>query len=480
MQKHRYILKNMIKYKEVRNVKQMEKFDMELKRNIYSKLIEWEKQNTGHVLELQGARQVGKTYILKKFGKENFQNMIYINMAEKSGRDFLRCYAIASEWEPGSPRPEKPLYEAFKLYDQSFTDDENTVVIIDEIQESAEVYNQIRPLAREFHAYVIVTGSYLGRTVEREFFLPAGDIDHLLMETLTFDEFLDVFGERELYEEIDLFGGSDSAEYQKLMSYYEIYQKIGGYPAVVVSYAEEQNLNKCYDQITRVIDIFSNESKRYFTDIIDINMFQKLFNAIALLMIQEKQGVRDLTTELSKIAYQEDSGRMTKKMINHAIGWLQESHIIGYASKAVDCDYKQIKDNSRYYFLDMGLAYHFLSRTGVPYETVKGLLAENFVYLTLRRRIENGPEIAGIAPWFASYEKTKGELDFYARSLLDYKNYGIEVKSTDASAKTARKLLEDKKLDYLYLLKGDTKGGIAEGKMFTMPLCLADKICFNL
>lgn len=58
---------------------------MDLKRNIYNKLIEWKKQNTGHVLELKGARQVGKTYILKKFGKENFQNMIYINMAEKSG-----------------------------------------------------------------------------------------------------------------------------------------------------------------------------------------------------------------------------------------------------------------------------------------------------------------------------------------------------------------------------------------------------------
>jgi len=468
----------MIEYKQVLNNKRMGKFDMELKRNIYDKLIEWKKQNTGHVLELQGARQVGKTYILKKFGKENFRNMIYINMAEKSGKDFLRCYEMANEWEPGKPRPESPLHEAFKLYNQNFTDDENTVVIIDEIQESAEVYNQIRPLAREFKAYVIVTGSYLGRTVEREFFLPAGDMDHLTMETLTFDEFLDVFGERELYEKIDLFGGNDAVDYKKLMDYYEVYQKIGGYPAVVVSYAEEKDLNKCYEMVRRLIEIFTNESKRYFTDIIDMNMFQKLFNAIALLMIQEKQGVRDLTTELSKIAYQEDSGRMTKKMINHAISWLQESHIIGYASKAVDCDYKQIKDNSRYYFLDMGVAYHFLSRTGAPYEMIKGLLAENFVYLTLRRRIENA-EIAGIAPWFASDEKTKGELDFYVRSLLDYKNYGIEVKSTDAAAKTARRLLDDKKLDYLYLLKGNTKGGIAEGKIFTMPLCLADRMRFD-
>lgn len=453
---------------------------MELRRNIYIKLLAWKNENTGRVLELQGARQVGKTYILKKFGKENFSKMVYINMAENTGKNFLRCISIAMEWEPGKPMEETPVRKALELYDETFKDNKDTVVIIDEIQESAEIYNQIRTLAREFQAYVIVTGSYLGRTMEPDFFLPAGDMDHMVMESMTFDEFLDVFDERELYEKIDLYGKGRAEDYKKLMEYYEIYQKIGGYPAVVACYAEHRDLNKCMGLIGDLINVFADESKRYFEDIIDINMFQKLFNAIALLMMQEKQGIRDLIAELSKIAYQEESGRTTKKMINHAISWLQESHIIGYASKAVDCDYKQIKDNSRYYFLDMGIAYYFLSRTGAPYDVIKGLLAENFVYLVLRRRIENTHEIAGLVPWFASYEKIKGELDFYVRSLVDYKNYGIEVKSTDASAKTARKLLEDGKLDYLYLLKGETMGGIADGRIFTVPLCLADRIEFEL
>lgn len=451
---------------------------MELRRNIYKKLLAWKKENTGRVLELQGARQVGKTYILKKFGKENFSKMVYINMAENTGKNFLRCVSIAMEWEPGKPMEETPIRKALELYDETFKDNKDTVVIIDEIQESAEIYNQIRTLAREFQAYVIVTGSYLGRTMELDFFLPAGDMDHMVMESMTFDEFLDVFDEWELYEKIDLYGKGRTEDYKKLMEYYEIYQKIGGYPAVVACYEEYRDLNKCMGLISDLINVFADESKRYFEDIIDINMFQKLFNAIALLMMQEKQGIRDLTAELSKIAYQEESGRTTKKMINHAISWLQESHIIGYASKAVDCDYKQIKDNSRYYFLDLGIAYYFLSRTGAPYDVIKGLLAENFVYLVLRRRIENTHEIAGLVPWFASYEKIKGELDFYVRSLVDYKNYGIEVKSTDASAKTARKLLEDGKLDYLYLLKGETMGGIADGRIFTVPLCLADRIEF--
>ncbi|NBJ03881.1 hypothetical protein D3Z62_28420 [Lachnospiraceae bacterium] len=81
----------------------------------------------------------------------------------------------------------------------------------------------------------------------------------------------------------------------------------------------------------------------------------------------------------------------------------------------------------------------------------------------------------------ALYQETKGKLDFFARSLVDYKNYGIEVKSTDAAVKAAMQLLEDGKLDYLYLLKGDTKGGISnDGKVLTIPLYLADRISFAL
>lgn len=451
---------------------------MELRRNIYQKLVDWKKEDSGQVLEIKGARQVGKTYILKKFGRENFHKMVYISMAELSGKQFLHCLSVASEWKIGQPVDENPIRKALEMYDEGFVDDKDTVIIIDEIQESSEVYNHVRRLAREFQCYVIVTGSYLGRLIEPEFFLPAGDLEHMIMEPLTFDEFLDVFGEREIYENIDLYGGGKKEDYEKLMSYYDIYQRIGGYPAVVVCYAQYKDISRCIVKVAELMNIFADESKRYFADIVDVNVFRKLFNAIALLLIQEKQGVRDLTTELSKIAYQEESGRMTKKMINYAISWLQESHIIGYASKAVDCDYRQIKENSRYYFLDMGVAYYFLSGTGAPYDVIKGLLAENFVYLSLKRRIENSREIAGIVPWFASYEKINGELDFYVRSLVDYKNYGVEVKSTDSEAKTGKKLLEDGKLDYLYLLKGETKGGVAEGKIFTVPLWLADRVEF--
>ena len=83
-------------------------------------------------------------------------------------------------------------------------------------------------------------------------------------------------------------------------------------------------------------------------------------------------------------------------------------------------------------------------------------------------------------PWFAVYQQTGGELDFYVRSLLDYKNYGLEVKAGKSAGNTASTLLEAGLLDFLYYLKGNTYGGITEdGKIQTVPLYLAGRIRFD-
>ena len=83
-----------------------------------------------------------------------------------------------------------------------------------------------------------------------------------------------MFGEREVYESIDLYGGGTEEDYKRLMEYYDVYQKIGGYPAVVARYAEDKDMEACFELLKTLLDIFINESKRYFTDIMDINLFR--------------------------------------------------------------------------------------------------------------------------------------------------------------------------------------------------------------
>ena len=167
-------------------------------------------------------------------------------------------------------------------------------------------------------------------------------------------------------------------------------------------------------------------------------------------------------------------------MINHARSWLYLSHVIGYCSKSINCDHLSIVDNCRYYYMDLGVAAYFLRKTGEPDTTVKGILCENFVYLELLSRLRNTDSIAGTVPWFAVYQQTGGELDFYVRSLLDYKNYGLEVKAGKSTGNTAAALLDAGLLDFLYYLKGNTYGGTTEdGKIQTVPIYLAGRITFD-
>ena len=450
---------------------------MELKRDVYKELLAWKSKSNHKVLELEGARQVGKTYILEKFAKKEYQSHVYINMIGSSGKDFLQCLETAASWEPGKKRENNPVYKAFQLYDPDFSDCEDLLIVIDEIQESSVVYSKIREFARDFKAHFIVTGSYLGKTREKEYFLSAGDTEVLTMTTLTFPEFLDAFHRRGLYESIDLYGGSDHAGYDELKSYFHIYLQIGGYPEVVTTYLESRSIPDCEAMISNLIQIFVKESSRYFDSPLELQMFEKIFSSIAATLLKEKKGTPDLTTDLTKIVFKEESGRITKKMTNYAISWLFLSHQIGYCSMSVDCSNLDIVDNCRYYFNDLGVAGYFLKLTGEPLSIIEGVLCENFVYLELVRRIRK-QEIAGQVPWFAIDKKTSGELDFYVRSRIDNMDYGLEVKRGKNRANTANALLERGKLDFIYQLK-NTYGGIADRK-YSVPLYLCGRIPFNL
>ena len=85
----------------------------------------------------------------------------------------MECYKQATAWTPGTKRQEHPLHDAFQLYEPDFIDSEDTVIIIDEIQESSEIYNRIREFTRHFKAHFIITGAILGGFMIQNFVIPA-------------------------------------------------------------------------------------------------------------------------------------------------------------------------------------------------------------------------------------------------------------------------------------------------------------------
>lgn len=444
---------------------------MYFKRDIWDKLVFWKNEWKSLSLEVHGARQVGKTFILKRFCQEEFRKFIYVNMAEKSGKDFLACVSAF-----GKESKLATVYEMLKMYDAEYEDTPDTVILIDEIQESSEVYNLIRNFTHELKARFIVTGSYLGKILDRDFFLPAGDIAQLTMYPLSFPEFLDIFGLREVQCEY----GKKNRKNDRLMELFNVYVRLGGYPAVVAAYLESNNYDRCMAVLEFIIETFVSESSRYFTEVEDFSAFRDLLLSIAALAMKEKQGT-NLIEDISKIMLRRGTNRISKNAIASAISWLRASGIVDYATKLVDGDPQNVISNARFYFSDVGMASYFALSTGMDPGTVKGFLAENYVYIALRNKFylcsigKGHREVTGWQPSFATYGKTGGELDFIVCGRLGGRKYGIEVKAGKNRANTGRAMLADGKIDHLYVLEGSTHGGEIEG-ITTMPICLADQL----
>lgn len=449
---------------------------MYLKRKVYEQLLKWKQDAAHSTLEVNGARQVGKTYLISKFAKENYAQVIYINLFELSGKQFMECYEQALSWKPGSKRPKHPLHDAFKLYEPDFKDADDTVIIIDEIQESADIYNRIREFTRQFQAHFIVTGSYLGRIYEPEFRYSSGDVTKLTIYTLSFEEFLQAYDES-LFKQYLQIEESPADIHERLKKLYDIYCCIGGYPKVVETYLLAKDAEKAQAELVKIIDTFTNESIRYFTDILDTQVFAQIFLSICRILNREKKGLEkdSISEELQKLVNREYSSNISKATCNCAITWLYSSGIIGFCGKITELDILDFKPASRCYFMDLGVANYYFTRVGTDSSTLLGTLNENYVYINLKKRLDFPPEIAFETPAFATYRG--GEIDFVAQSLKTDTRYLIEVKTGKGTAATSKKALEQGKADRLLYLKGNTKGG-AGGKVVTLPIYLLEQYHF--
>ena len=454
---------------------------MYLKSKIYDRLLEWKSRSGHSTLEVNGARQVGKTYIINKFADENFENKIYINLFDLSGKQFLECYHQATDWKPGTKRPQNPLQDAFRLYDPSFVDSPDTVIIIDEIQESADIYNRIREFTRQFQAHFIVTGSYLGRILEPEFRYSSGDMTRITIYTLSFEEFLEAYDENlyAAYRHLPLLQADDGQPevYDHLKEAYEIYSVIGGYPKVVERYLQERDLILAQEELVRIIQTFLNESMRYFKDITDISVFTNIFLSICRILLREKKGLEEdsISEELQKLVVKDSSSNLSKATCNRAINWLYQSGIIGFGAKIVEMDILDFKPGRRCFFMDLGVANYYLNRVGATESTRSGVLNENYVFINLLKRQNFPEEIAFEMPAFATYKG--GEIDFVVQGIQNHIRYLVEVKSGKGNAPTSLRALKDHKADRLLYLKGNTKGG-QDGDILTLPLYMLERFRF--
>ena len=160
-----------------------------MKRDIYLSLKEWKGLNNRRPLLLRGARQTGKTFIVQQFGKEEFDNSIYINFERNP-----EYKAIFNTFEPIE------ILEKIILFTAQKPEEGKTLLFLDEIQECPEAIISLRYFYEEMpDLHIIGAGSLLEFALQSENFkMPVGRVQYLYLQPMSFGEFLDALGQSTL------------------------------------------------------------------------------------------------------------------------------------------------------------------------------------------------------------------------------------------------------------------------------------------
>jgi len=204
-----------------------------MKRDKFAELILWKEDQRRKPLIMRGARQTGKTWLLKEFGRTHFRKLVYVNFEEASNLQSIFKYDFDIT----------RIITVLQIYSQTVISPEDTLIVFDEIQ-SAE--NGITSLKYFYENapqyYLIAAGSLLGMGLHSKVSFPVGKVDFMDLRPMIFSEFLMALKEDGLAETIK---GKDWATlslfHNKLIEYLKYYLYVGGMPEVVKVFSETRD-----------------------------------------------------------------------------------------------------------------------------------------------------------------------------------------------------------------------------------------------
>lgn len=228
-----------------------------MKRNVFQKLEEWKANLRRKPLLVYGARQVGKTYLLKEFGASSFSEVVYFDLEKQAD--------VRAAFE-GDLSPSHIISKLSQVVGRAF-DLSNTLVIFDEIQASNRALASLKYFYEEMpSAYIVAAGSLLGVAVSREgYSAPVGKVNVLTLHPMTFDEFL-----RAMDEELLIEGISESYHksepyflHDRALDLYRTYLLVGGMPEAVLTYKEMQDFEEVSRVQNTILDLYIADMAKY-------------------------------------------------------------------------------------------------------------------------------------------------------------------------------------------------------------------------
>lgn len=248
-----------------------------MKRDIEQELFTWKNQTERMPLLVRGARQVGKTYLVENFGKKAFQNVVTINFEFQP--EIKKCF---DTFDPNSIINKLQLVLGVEIHE------DKTLLFLDEIQEFPEAITALRYFKeRKPRLAVIGAGSLLEFALQaKDFKMPVGRVQFLYLQPLSFGEFLTALGHNALrrhLESVDLNSGIEESVHEQLLKFVHYYCVVGGMPAIVNVYRENQDFMICQRRQNALLQSFRSDFGKY-SQMAEQRYLHKVFDRAPLLV----------------------------------------------------------------------------------------------------------------------------------------------------------------------------------------------------
>lgn len=349
-------------------------------RKAMEDLIAWKNQKRRKPLLIYGSRQVGKTYLIKEFGKNNYENVIYVDFEQNS---------LVNNMINEDITPEYIISNLEMIFEQKI-DKDKTLIIFDEIQKNSRALTSLKYFcddAPEYH--IIAAGSLLGVFLaEKDYSFPVGKVDFLTIYPMSFDEFLINTNNKLLKDKIiECFNNNkelDKVLHEKALGLYYNYLILGGMPEVVQEYINSNSIISAVGYQASIINAYKSDIMKYVNDSKESNKILATFNSIPAQLAKDNK----------KFQYKLIQKGGSSTIFGESVDWLVNSAIVNKCIKSkvgVPLKMYEEMDSFKLYMNDVGLLvnlsefpiYLIRNREAVN-ESMLGMLTENYVASSLK------------------------------------------------------------------------------------------------
>jgi len=350
---------------------------MKIKREIEDHLLAWKQSKNRKPLLLQGARQIGKTWMMEQFGKDHYEYCVKFDFDRHP--EYKDAFLASKE-------PERVLKE-LAIYSEVPLLPEKTLIIFDEIQECEEALNSLKYFYEDAPQYhIMAAGSLLGVAVKkRKMSVPVGKVKLMRMYPITFREFLQA-SDPKTYEYIDTLQTAEhlpTIVLNKLLLEYKCYQVCGGMPEAVVAMLDNQGMHAVDEVLQGILDLYELDFAKY-AEPVEIPRIRAIWHSLP----------SQLSKENRKFIYKVIRSGARSKDYEDALLWLKDAgmiyQIFNISKPGIPLSGYAEPDAFKVYACDCGLLRRLANvnadtiiNGNAGFTEFKGALAENVVLQSL-------------------------------------------------------------------------------------------------